>query len=199
MKGVKRRSKATCTQRSHLGEIAVFSADLKHRFYLERNLFERRGVNELEDEERVLALPLAFIMLNPSTADAFDDDPTIRKCQEFAWRFGYGHVRILNLFSFRATDPKNLWKLDDDLRNHRLNDEFICEVVSEGADVVYAWGAFDKARERAMYVDAMLNRFGERSLPMVLGYDKKKTHPRHPLMMPYTSMRKKWHGYKEAA
>ena len=47
-----------------------------------------------------------FIMLNPSTADAQQDDPTIRRCMDFAKRWGFGGIEACNLFDWRATDPK---------------------------------------------------------------------------------------------
>ena len=52
-------------------------------------------------------------MLNPSTADETDDDPTIRRCIEFAKRDGYGGIHVVNLFAIRATDPKELWNFLD--------------------------------------------------------------------------------------
>src|SRR3954451_2301972 len=41
-------------------------------------------------------------MVNPSTADAETDDPTIRKVKGFSERAGYGHIIVGNLFAFRA-------------------------------------------------------------------------------------------------
>lgn len=52
-------------------------------------------------------------MLNPSTADAEIDDPTIKRCIQFAEREGCGELRVVNLFSFRSKDPEDLLKADD--------------------------------------------------------------------------------------
>lgn len=52
----------------------------------------------------------AFIGLNPSTADATQDDPTIRKCIGFAKKWGYGGIVMLNLYAWRATKPADLFK-----------------------------------------------------------------------------------------
>ena len=52
---------------------------------------------------------LVFCMLNPSTADATVDDPTIRKCIGFAQRLGYGGIIVVNLFAYRATKPRELY------------------------------------------------------------------------------------------
>lgn len=54
-----------------------------------------------------------FIMLNPSTADAYEDDPTIRRCINFAKSWGYGGIVVGNLFAYRATNPKKLILIDD--------------------------------------------------------------------------------------
>jgi len=51
---------------------------------------------------------LVVIGLNPSTADATQDDPTIRRCVGFAKRWGFGGLLMLNLFAYRATDPEEL-------------------------------------------------------------------------------------------
>ena len=47
-----------------------------------------------------------FIGLNPSTADATEDDPTLRRCIGFAKSWGFGGLYMLNVFAYRATDPR---------------------------------------------------------------------------------------------
>jgi hypothetical protein len=76
---------------------ARLSADRLHRYWLLR--------------EWDYGLPvIAFIGLNPSTADETADDPTIRKCIKYAKAWGFGSLLMLNIYSFRATDPKEMWK-----------------------------------------------------------------------------------------
>ena len=55
------------------------------------------------------ALPsIAFILLNPSTADSNIDDRTVEHCVEYAKRWGYGSVSMYNLYAYRTTYPKEL-------------------------------------------------------------------------------------------
>lgn len=61
-----------------------------------------------------LALPMiTFVLLNPSTADAVQLDPTLRRCVGFANREGYGGMVILNLYAFRTKDPKVMMATTD--------------------------------------------------------------------------------------
>lgn len=72
---------------------AQFSDDRKYRYALWR----------IWDNSKPHVL---FIGLNPSTADETKNDPTIRRCIQFAMDWGYGGICMANLFAFRATDPK---------------------------------------------------------------------------------------------
>ena len=65
---------------------------------------------------------VAFVMLNPSTADAGKDDPTIRRCASFARSWGYGSLEVVNLFAYRASEPKRLRQTPDPIgpANDRL-------------------------------------------------------------------------------
>jgi len=83
---------------------------------------------------------LVVIGLNPSTADESKDDPTIRKCIGFAKRDGYGGLVMLNLFAFRATDPKEMilngWQVGP--RNTDVIEATIADPMS--GRIVAAWG-----------------------------------------------------------
>lgn len=81
-----------------------------------------------------------FIGLNPSTADETADDPTIRRCIRFARDWGFARLKMLNLYAYRATDPRDLYAFSGD-RVGPENDHTIAVVVGGSDLVVCAWGA----------------------------------------------------------
>jgi hypothetical protein len=83
---------------------------------------------------------LAFVMLNPSTADAETDDNTIRKCIMFARREGYGRLSVVNLFAYRSTDPVAMLALPADVARGPENDSWIAFAARDADHVVCAWG-----------------------------------------------------------
>ena len=80
----------------------------------------------------------AFIGLNPSTADATTDDPTLRRCIDFAQRWGSGSLLMVNLFSLRATDPRELVGVDDPF-GPRTN-LWLRRAKRESQLMIAAWG-----------------------------------------------------------
>src|SRR5206468_3458260 len=79
-----------------------------------------------------------FVGLNPSTADETQDDPTIRRCMDFARRWGYARLAMVNLYAFRSTDPRVLRDAADPVDPE--NDD-VLSVVFAGSDlIVAAWG-----------------------------------------------------------
>lgn len=117
-----------------------------------------------------------FCMLNPSTADDVEDDPTIRRCIGFAERWGCSRLRVVNLFAARSTDPKGLRDMDDPIGEG--NDDVIAAEIEQADLLVAAWGAVGGyvARKRAF-----LDRFGEHDW-MCLGQTS-AGHPKHPLYL----------------
>lgn len=86
-----------------------------------------------------------FVMLNPSTADGTQDDPTIRRCVGFARQWGFDRLEVLNLFAYRTTSPKTLLALNHDsdpvgARNLAAFREVLFPRRLVGL-VVCAWGA----------------------------------------------------------
>ena len=81
---------------------------------------------------------ILFIGLNPSTADEQIDDPTIRRCINYAQNWGYGSLLMVNLFAYRATMPSELKKVKNPIGND--NDLHIKELIKKVDLAVAAWG-----------------------------------------------------------
>jgi len=127
-------------------------------------------------------LDLVFVMLNPSTADAEKDDPTIRKCCGFADRMGYGGIVVVNLFGLRTPSPAELFRTPAAERDGPDN-ETTWQSTIRKADVVLAWGAHARrVPDRTMWVRTYAEQNARKVI--VLEYASDGT-PRHPLMLPY--------------
>lgn len=129
-----------------------------------------------------------FVMLNPSTADGEQDDPTIRRCVGFAKSWGFDRLVVVNLFAFRATDPAALLALkhsDDPVGVE--NQERIRKVLHNAGLIVCAWGADGCHLGQD---ETMLGWIAEDNLSnapvCALGLTK-HGHPRHPLYAPGNS------------
>ena len=136
----------------------------------------RSHLSRMWDRNKEHAL---FIMLNPSTADALLDDPTIRRCIGFARAWGCGGVVVTNLFQLRATDPKEL------LKGVELNpptcDETIDQAMVQTCVTIAAWGALHpKLRYRAGQLDKVAQKRGRQLHSLGVTKDG---WPRHPLYL----------------
>jgi len=125
------------------------------------------------DEQK---MAVSFVMLNPSTADADKDDPTIRSCCRLARSWNYGGIAVVNLFAWRATDPRELTKADDPVGPE--NDEYIRMAVRNTDFTICAWGAYAAAGPRIKPVVAIIRQY--RDFAHCLGTTK-AGHPKHPL------------------
>jgi hypothetical protein len=117
----------------------------------------------------------AFVMLNPSTADATQDDPTIRRCRGFARGWGCAGLTVLNLYALRSTNPAELWKAADPVGPE--NDDYLRRMAREYGDVVCAWGGNAKPDRVAAFLRIME---GAAARLWCLG-NTKDGSPRHPL------------------
>lgn len=117
-----------------------------------------------------------WIMLNPSTADASLDDPTIRRCMGFSRGWGAGGIWVVNLFALRATNPAELLTHTEPtgLHNDTVIDLVMARARDTGGRVIAAWGAHPAAADRAVDLMHRTRRL------QCLGVTK-AGHPRHPL------------------
>ena len=146
-----------------------FSADKVYRYRLERN--QRADFTERHGLTRTVA----FVMLNPSMADASHDDPTVRRCVNFARAWDFARLVVVNLFALVATDPAALRTHPDPVGPD--NDAAIDRAVREVDVVVCAWGVHGALRNRAADVLARIPR------PYALRVAK-GGEPAHPLYLP---------------
>lgn len=119
---------------------------------------------------------ITFVMLNPSTADAEIDDPTIRRCMNFAKRFGGGSMRVVNLYSFRSTNPSELWITEDPVGPE--NDKYLTTAIHSSEVIVAAWGSHAKESRVKEFI-RLLNGKELKALGTT-----RDGSPRHPLYVP---------------
>lgn len=119
-----------------------------------------------------------FVGLNPSTADEFSDDPTIRRCVDFAKRWGYGALCMTNLFAFRATEPEQMKIQADPIGAE--NDANLIALAGDAGVVIASWGVHGSHRQRDDKVKRLL---AGKLFCLAIS---KEGLPRHPLYLPKT-------------
>jgi hypothetical protein len=120
---------------------------------------------------------ITFVMLNPSIADDNQDDPTLRKCIHFAKSFHCGSLEVVNLFAYRATNPRELKKVADPVGSR--NNCYLKLAIKRADLIIVAWGTkgiFQKRNEE------VLNLISDKQSLHCLGLTK-DGHPRHPLYL----------------
>jgi len=156
---------------NYIGETpagATFSDDRIYRYSLWRN-WESSPKRDL----------VAFIGLNPSTADEVKNDPTVTRCIRFSQYWGYGAMAMLNVFAYRATDPENMKAQPDPVGP--LNDAAIAAVCSCAARVVCCWGNHGLHKGRAKQVWSLLQNLPPAQI-RCFGLTK-LGQPKHPLYL----------------
>lgn len=144
---------------------AVFSGDRTWRYRLWR-------IWDVESPT------LAFIMLNPSTADETTLDPTCRRCRGYAEAWGYGTLLVGNLFALRSTDPGRLSDDDVDDPIGPDNDDHLQSICEDADRVVAAWGHHGSLMDRGVEVARMLD------VDLYALDTTTEGHPVHPLYQP---------------
>lgn len=134
-----------------------------------------------------------FIMLNPSTADAEKDDPTIRRCIGMAKSMNCVGIKVVNLFAVRATSPVDMKKASDPVgeKNHEYVERALFAIDADPrllkGPIICAWGVHGGYMDQD---ETMMGWIDWRN-PYCLGRTK-AGFPRHPLyvrndfiLMPY--------------
>lgn len=156
---------------------AMISIDGRYRYRLTR-------------EWDATAQKMTFVMLNPSTADATLDDPTIRRCIGFAQRDGFGGIYVVNLYAFRATEPKDMKRAIDPVgpENDALLRFAFRRSAEQHAPVIAAWGThgdpYRVRQVRGLMTDAGADVYS-------LGVTK-DGHPKHPLYIKADQRFERW-------
>ena len=139
--------------------------------------------------ERETGLPgpnVAWLMINPSTADATKDDQTIRKVVGFSRRAGYGVALVVNLFAWRDKDVRNLrTNLADAEGEHNCCAIMTAAAISDA--VVCAWGPKPWAYEQAETTLMWLENHPDGPRRLLCVGTAKDGAPLHPLMVPYSN------------
>lgn len=141
---------------------AEFSECGKYRYLLSRDW----------DVDKPICL---CIGLNPSTADAEKDDPTIRILIKALTHLGYGGLRMMNLYAIIESKSKNLGNYPDKLSN---NDQWLEAIAYGVQQIVFCWGAFKGLEHRVKQVRTLF--------PSAYCFGKSKDgHPIHPMALMY--------------
>lgn len=148
---------------------AVFSPCRKYRYRL----------SQIWDESKP---PLTWLMLNPSTADEVKNDPTVERCERRARMWDYGGSIVLNIFAYRATDPKDMRACKDPIGPD--NDKWLHEIARNSHDlhVIGGWGEHGAHRGRGQAVLDIFKQEGGRLSALKINASG---HPAHPLYIAY--------------
>jgi hypothetical protein len=132
---------------------------------------------------------LNVVGLNPSTADAETDDPTIRKCIGFAKLWGYSALCMTNLFAYRATRPVAMMTQSEICPVGPANDAYVYAGARKAGIVLCAWGVNGWYLGRDSAVRGMLSLVGAKTRALRL---TKAGYPEHPLYIPYVTELKQY-------
>ena len=154
---------------------AIFSPCRTYRYVLTREWLGGNGV-------------VNFVGLNPSTADETQDDPTIRRCVGYAKAWGFSGLCMLNLFAFRATDPKVMLAAVD--RVGPENERWLHRCITTNEITVAAWGVIG-----GDYGNFVRARYPQMKVLRLT----KDGHPSHPLYLPKNLTPQEWTDAARAA
>lgn len=156
-------------QKGDAASVAVYSDCEAYRYELTR-VWDATGEKAL------------FVMLNPSTATEYQNDPTVERCERRARALGYGAFRVTNVFAYRATDPKVMRKVADPIGPE--NNNAIANGAAWADRIICAWGSHGAHLDRGASVETLLRATvkplwhlgltmaGQPKHPLYIGYDR---------------------------
>ena len=156
---------------------AIFDPSHRYRYCLTRS-WSSTAPNDHQ---------VTFIMLNPSQANAERDDPTIRACSQFAQRWGYHQLNIVNLFAYRTPHPSNLQQTSDPIGPD--NDHYLLQATESANKVILAWGNWGTLFKRDQTIVKLLHPH-QHKLHCLMRNNSGQ--PRHPLYVKRTTQPKPW-------
>lgn len=125
-------------------------------------------------------MSVVFVMLNPSTATEVENDPTVERCERRARAMGFGAFEVVNIFAYRATDPKVMRRASDPIGAQ--NDVAILAAANWADRVICAWGAHGAHLGRGTQVADLLKNSGFSLYHFGLS---QSGAPKHPLYINY--------------
>lgn len=120
---------------------------------------------------------------NPSTADAEQDDQTIRRLRQLLGDAGFAGFTIVNLFAFRATDPKDCLAMGGHAIGYLRQEETLTREVRAASCVIAAWGEIKTERQEER-VNELLIRLAPTGKSLFCFGLTKGGFPRHPSRLP---------------
>lgn len=161
-------------QKGDAASVAEYSDCERYRYSLTR-VWDETGPRAL------------FVMLNPSTATEYQNDPTVERCERRARTLGYGAFRVCNIFAWRDTDPRAMRAAAEPIGP--ANDAAIAAGCGWADAVICGWGTHGAHLARGPAVEALIRAEG--ATPLHLGLTK-DGHPRHPLYIAYAHNPQEW-------
>lgn len=130
---------------------------------------------------------VTLVMLNPSRADQYRDDPTLRRCICLAQRWHYGSLIVVNLFAYCSASPRCLQTIADPVGPE--NNDYVLQACQATGHSVLAWGNGGALYTRDRQVLALLAPYRDRLYCLGLN---RTGQPRHPLYVPNDSQLFPW-------
>jgi hypothetical protein len=161
-------------QKGDAASVAVYSDCEAYRYDLTR-IWDASGQKAL------------FVMLNPSTATEYQNDPTVERCERRARALGFGAFRVTNIFAYRATDPKVMRAVADPVDPE--NDAAIAAGALWADRIICAWGSHGAHRNRGAAVERLLQGAGKPLWHLGL---TQGGAPKHPLYIGYDRQPEIW-------